>query len=115
MDTSMLYAGILSIVDERKAMYVVTDADRKNADELGKVHERFYFRHEAYDYTLTKRQEGVDGIVLFEEDHWVSSEDQTFLYGPYSDSDTVSWRIRELSEDNPDTHYHEYIELNRVH
>lgn len=94
-------------------MYVVTDADRKNTDTDSKVYERFFFRHEAYDFFEKKKFSGVDGLVLFREDHWLSTDDETFAYGPYGDSDEARMAMRKFSTQKV-KNFHTTVELVRI-
>lgn len=94
-------------------MYIVTDADRREADSESKVYERFFFRHEAVKFFEDKEFAGYDGLVLFREEHWLSTDDETFAYGPYGDSNEVRMAMRKFSAQNV-KNFHTTVELVRI-
>jgi len=94
-------------------MFVVSDADRRNKDKPGEVYERFYYRHEAFKFADERMFAGTEGIVLFEENHWVSSDEEKYAYGPYGDSDSVRIALRKISKEKS-TDFHTTVELVRV-
>lgn len=94
-------------------MYVVSDADRKNADAPAEVYERFYFRHEAYEFLDEQKFKSVDGVVLFEEKHWVASDSQPYAYGPYGESFWAT-KIAKKKSSELGENFHTVVELERI-
>lgn len=88
-------------------MFVVTDADAKVRVP---VYERFEWKWDAEQFISDS---SFPHLTLFEEQHWVSSDMETFEYGPYANS-TDAELVRERKErENPMRAYSTLVELIR--
>lgn len=89
-------------------MFTVTDAD---ATVRVPVHERFDFEADAQDFINSSPH--VE-LTLFSEDHWVSTEEQKFEYGPYDTPAQAQDVMERKSLEFPDKDFHLLVEMVRM-
>lgn len=97
-------------------MYVVSDADRRDQESAGKVCERFYYRHEAYSFLDSCVDNGVDGVVIFEEKHWIHEDVEGGLAetAPFFTSGDAQGHMLILEHQFPKSNFYSEVELVRI-